>query len=544
MSFKNIRISTKLTLLVGIVVAGFGAFAVLAYSTITKVKINGVAYQEIDLGKQLDADCAPPFLYLAEARMDMFALLTESDAGKMDEDVKAFAAQKKNFQDTEQKYASALPSGKLQDMVKSTVYQEGMTWIGIMESRVIPAKLHGNGIEALSVLNGEAAPHYEAHEAAAHELTTEVESEDKQKEEAASAMASSRLILLFLIGGLITVGIAAFCWIISRTITKALGGTIEVLEEVAGGDLRSRVRVESLDESGVMGNALNNTLERVSEILERILIASKRLTGASETLSTVSQQISANSAETSAQAITVATATQQVTSNLQTVATGADQMGASITDIAKNASEAAKVATNAVTTANTANAAVKKLSESSAEIGEVIKVITSIAKQTNLLALNATIEAARAGEAGRGFAVVANEVKDLARETAKATEEITRKIETIQQDTQSSIHAIESISGVIRQINDISGTIASAVEEQNATTTEMARHISDAAHSSEEITSNISGVAQAAEGTSRGAGDTQKAAEEIVQTTELLRDLVGQFKVNGRASGGATTYTH
>jgi methyl-accepting chemotaxis protein len=254
------------------------------------------------------------------------------------------------------------------------------------------------------------------------------------------------------------------------------------------------------------------------------------LSSASEELTATSQQMSANAEETSAQAKVVSTATVQVSQNLQTVATGAEEMGASIKEIAKNATEAAKVATSAVKVAETANTTVSKLGDSSTEIGQVIKVITSIAQQTNLLALNATIEAARAGEAGKGFAVVANEVKELAKETAKATEDISRKIEAIQTDTKAAVEAIASISEVINQVNGISNTIATAVEEQNATTNEMARNVSEAARGSGEITSNIAGVTEAAASTSRGASDTQKAAAELAKLATSLRELIGRYK--------------
>jgi len=180
-----------------------------------------------------------------------------------------------------------------------------------------------------------------------------------------------------------------------------------------------------------------------------------------------------------------------------------------------------------------------QLGDAAERIGEVIGLIKAIAGQTNLLALNATIEAARAGEAGKGFAVVADEVKELAKETAKATEDISRKIEAIQTDTKAAVDAIASVSQVIVQVNDISNTIATAVEEQNATTNEMARNVSEAAQSSGEITGNIAGVAQAADSTSRGSADTQVAVRQLVETSRQLKNLVTQFKINTDEAEGA-----
>jgi methyl-accepting chemotaxis protein len=212
-------------------------------------------------------------------------------------------------------------------------------------------------------------------------------------------------------------------------------------------------------------------------------------------------------------------------------------MSVTIKDIAKNAGEAAKVAGEAVRTAETANAIVSKLGESSAEIGQVIKVITSIAQQTNLLALNATIEAARAGEAGKGFAVVANEVKELAKQTAKATEDISRKILAIQEDTKSAVDAIGSIGSVIGHLNEISSTIAAAVEQQSATTNEMSRNVMEAAKGSETISQTIDGVAQAAQNTSSSAQDSQKAASQLAEMSTGLRVLVEKFKIDSNGHG-------
>jgi methyl-accepting chemotaxis protein len=254
------------------------------------------------------------------------------------------------------------------------------------------------------------------------------------------------------------------------------------------------------------------------------------LSSASEELAANSQQMVSNAEETAAQAGVVSAAAEQVSKNVQTVATGTEEMSASIKEIAKNAQDAAKVAAVAVKAAETTNATVSKLGESSAEIGKVIKVITSIAQQTNLLALNATIEAARAGEAGKGFAVVANEVKELAKETAKATEDISQKIEAIQGATKSAVQAIAEISGIINKINDYQNTIASAVEEQTATTNEITRNVAEAAKGSSEIAENITGVATAAKSTTSGANDTKKASAELSRMAAELQSIVASSK--------------
>ena len=270
--------------------------------------------------------------------------------------------------------------------------------------------------------------------------------------------------------------------------------------------------------------------ENLKQTLDTVSQNSQALASASEELSATAQQMSSNSEETSSQSNVAAAAAEEVSKNVATVATSAEEMSASVREIAKNATEAAKVATQAVTVAEDTNRTVSKLGESSIEIGKVIKVITSIAQQTNLLALNATIEAARAGEAGKGFAVVANEVKELAKQTASATEEISAKIEAIQGDTKGAVQAINQISGIINQINDISNSIASAVEEQTATTNEIARNASEAARGSTEIAKNITSVSQAAHSTSEGAANTLTASAELARLAAELKKVVDASK--------------
>ena len=274
----------------------------------------------------------------------------------------------------------------------------------------------------------------------------------------------------------------------------------------------------------------NWTLHAFRNAIEPIAQNAVSLANSASEMSTVSTQMGTNAEETAAQANVVSAAAEQVNRHMQSVSTGVEEMSASIREIAKSAAEAARVAGEAVEVAENTNATVNKLGESSSEIGKVIKVITSIAEQTNLLALNATIEAARAGEAGKGFAVVANEVKELAKETAKATEEISQKIEAIQSDTKGAVTAIGQIGQVISRINDISNSIASAVEEQTATTNEMGRNVGEAATGSGEIARNITAVAQAASNTTAGVTGVQKVTQGLTQMAAALQDLVRQFQ--------------
>jgi methyl-accepting chemotaxis protein len=337
----------------------------------------------------------------------------------------------------------------------------------------------------------------------------------------------------------LVVGITA-AFFISRSISSAAHSVLAQAEAIAAGDLtRDDLKVLSQDELGDLTSAINKVNRSLKTTISSIAEHSQQVASASEQLSASSQQITANSEETSSQANVVSEATQHVSQNLQSVSSGAEEMTSTIQSIAANAHEASTVANRAVQTAESAHTTIGKLGESSAEIGEVINVITSIAQQTKLLALNATIEAARAGEAGKGFAVVANEVKELARQTAKATEDISRKITAIQTDTNGAVEAIGTISKVIHQVNDISGTIATAVEEQSATTNEMTRNVADAAKGSEQITQNIAGVAQAAQGTSTSAQESQKAANELAGMAQQLRGLVDQFKIEKTAGEGA-----
>jgi methyl-accepting chemotaxis protein len=336
--------------------------------------------------------------------------------------------------------------------------------------------------------------------------------------------------LVFLVMLLSAIGLGILSYTVTRAIVTPLAEVVRVADEVARGDLTQRLEVETGDEVGQTSRALNQAFAQMGSAIKTIAENSRSLKGASEELTSVSHQMAASAEETSAQAMVVSASAEQVSHNVETVATGVEEMTASIREISDNAHDAARVATEAVDEAENTAATIARLDESSARINDVTKAITSISEQTNLLALNATIEAARAGESGKGFAVVANEVKELARETASATDEIGNRVEEIQHDTRSAVAAIGKIGAIIKRIHEIQNTIASAVEEQTATTNEISRSVTEVAGGSSEIANSISGVATGTKDTASGASTAQNAALELAEMATVLKQLVEKFR--------------
>lgn len=306
---------------------------------------------------------------------------------------------------------------------------------------------------------------------------------------------------------------------------------LQVVAEAAEGNLAQTIDVSGDDVVARIAGGLSRFLADLRVSVTSIGQTAMGVASSSEELSAISQQLTSHSLSAAEQANGVSAGSEQVSANVSIVAASAEEMLASIREISKSATEAARVARTAVSKADETNQTISRLGTSGLEIGKVVKVITSIAQQTNLLALNATIEAARAGEAGKGFAVVANEVKELAKETARATEEIGQQIEAIQGDTKAAVAAIRDVTEIINQVNDISSTIASAVEEQTATTNEIGRNVTDAAKATSEIAHNISHVAGATEHTRAGAVDTQSAAQALTEMAAQLQTLVNRFQL-------------
>ena len=340
---------------------------------------------------------------------------------------------------------------------------------------------------------------------------------EKAIENRIGLFSRSRLAGVSLTGGALGLALGLVIWI-GRSLVVPISASRVRLMQLAQGDLVEKVEVVGRGELGEMTSALEGAVDGMRRAVSPIREGASQLADSVKQQVNLLQNMASNAEETSAQVHVVSSAAEQVSANVRSVAAAAEEMEATIREIASQAHQAARVAGEAVGLAESTGTLVNRLGESGSMIGGVVKTITSIAEQTNLLALNATIEAARAGEVGKGFAVVANEVKELAKETARATEDIGGKIGAIQQDTRLAIEAIRQIQAIITRINEIQTSIASAVEEQSATTREIGRNVTEAAKGTSEIAASITGVADA-------AGSTSKRAQEASLDTESLREL-------------------
>jgi methyl-accepting chemotaxis protein len=351
---------------------------------------------------------------------------------------------------------------------------------------------------------------------------------DATAAEAERTVAQARLLtgITVSVGGVLVLVLG---FVLAHGVLRSVLSVKHSVDALATGDLTVAPSTTSRDELGDMARALAGALERLRALLGEVAGTAHEVTTAVAQVAHAQATVAAGAEETSTQAGVVSSAAAEVSRHVQGAASGAEQMGASIHEIAQNASEAARVAGTAVDAAHGTSATVGRLGESSRQIGDVVRAITAIAEQTNLLALNATIEAARAGEAGKGFAVVAGEVKDLARATGEATEDIARQVQAIQADSDGAVHAIEEISSIIDAINTYQATIASAVEEQTATTAVMTQGVADAAASSGSIAATITGVAEAAAESSRVLAQLGAAVDDLTRLAVRLQDQTEVF---------------
>ena len=404
-------------------------------------------------------------------------------------------------------------------------------WESARDSQLVPAALTGDSAAYTRVLDTVTEPLKGTFVDALDAMTQEA---DAYTADVAAKAHTTAWRTTFISAGAVGVALVLGFWFAlwaSSMMRRSVDGVRRALDGLAAGDMTVACEVTGADEIGRMAAALREAQAALRDALSSVVVTAQQVSAAVEVMSSDITAVAGAAGESTTQAGAAAAGAEQVSRNVQTVAAGAEQMGASIQEIAQNAAQAAKVAAQATDVAAATNEQVSRLGDSSQQIGEVVKVITSIAEQTNLLALNATIEAARAGEAGKGFAVVAGEVKDLARETAKATEDIARRVEAIQADTQSAVGAIGQISNIVADINNYQMTIASAVEEQTVTTSEMSRNVAEAATGSGEIAGNITGVASAASTSSGVVNQMGTAINELAQLSVDLRSEIARFHI-------------
>jgi methyl-accepting chemotaxis protein len=516
------RVGTKIMIAVGIVAvfgAGDGLYALSSLgATNQQVKIGYVHEQELEAIAELRASVNRVWLSVDDYQL-------ASSAAERATDGATVTANRSKIDD----YAQVYRAFPISAEATAAIDEFDTHWAAydkLLESEVLPA-IAGTG-------KIDDAPLTTAMDAVRDDLTTlasiTVQAGAAQETSAESRYQHTKWLVSSLLALALLLGLA-FAAGIARLIVRPLKRCVDALHRIADGDLTARVEVDSADEVGQMATALNATADSMAGMVGRIHTSSDLLAEASDELSAVSSQLSASAEETAVQVDSVSESAGQVSEGVRAVAAGADEMGISIREISNNANEAATVAAEAARAAQSTNASVERLGEASAQIGTVVQMITSIAEQTNLLALNATIEAARAGEAGKGFAVVASEVKDLAMETARATQEITAQVGAIQAESGAAVTAIQEIGRVIATINDYTTTIAAAVEEQTATTGEISRSVGQAAEGSSTIAETIAGVADAARHVTAGATETQQTASELARTAAELQATVATYRL-------------
>ena len=522
----NLPMAAKFLMVIGVaalVALGIGITAVTGMSSMQRDTVHMYADNLVPV-VELDTMQSSAL----NMRIDVLNAGASADPATAEKFLGKVAADDSAFDASLARYATTVPAGNadLEQLRQSmTAYRQ------IRDNELIPAVRHGDRVTFGRVRDQEGAPTFaRINLALANLVTAESTAAHTAQAQAGHTASTARLALIavLVLGVALATGLGL---VQSQLVVAAVRRVGHVAEALGQGDLTRSAGVRSRDEIGRMASALDQATAQLRESIGVVAGSSQSLAAVAEELSGSTQQIASSADETNAQAATVSAAADQVSRNVQTVAAGTEQMSASIREIATNASEAAQVANQAVGIVESVNSTVTQLGASSSEIGNVISLITSIAEQTNLLALNATIEAARAGDAGKGFAVVASEVKDLAQETAKATGDISQRVQAIQSDAEAAVEAIGQIVEVIEKINGYSTMIASAVEEQTSTTSEISRSITEAATGSSQIAENITGVATAADLTTEGVNESRRTADEVARMAGELQQVVVRFQV-------------
>ena len=539
--------SIKAKLTSACVFIALGILVLLATMTLSfeRVKVNGPVYQQIIQGKDLIADILPPPEYIIEAHLVVLQAITDKDSSKIPAYEERFKKLRSDYDERHEYWNKALTGGKIRDLMLDQSYKPAVVFFDTALSEFFPALARGNRVQAEQLLYETLSPAYAAHRKIIDEIVNLSNAENTQTEIRSAELLRSSKIITAMLSVLILATIAILFFFIIRNITSQLRKAVSLANQIADGDLTADVQSTSKDEIGQLLTAMKSMMEKLRTVIGHVADASSQVASSTSQLHTTAEKIAASAEEVASQTGTVATAGEEmsatsddIASNCLTAAEDAKRASQSAGNgariIEKTVAVMHEIACNVQESAKT----VENLGQRSDQIGAIIGTIEDIADQTNLLALNAAIEAARAGEQGRGFAVVADEVRALAERTTRATREIGDMIKSIQTETKGAVVAMElgvqqvetgtmeasrsgeALRDILDQVNAMAAVIsqiATAAEQQTATT--------------REISQNIHQINEVMQETVNGALESATAATQLTDNAEGLERLVHQFRL-------------
>lgn len=566
MILKKLSLTKKLLIPLAFIMVGFATYGWYSYDVLTRLKVKGILYNKIVLGKDLIADILPPPDYIIESYLTALELKENINNDKSVKELsdRLVNKLKKDYFERYSFWKNDLlylpEAADLKSEFLNNSHKPVVEFYDVIEKKYLPAINSKNIENVTNIFNKELKPLYQEHRNCIDKVVSMATNKNINYESYAAKTIGKSLLFLIIIFGISALSGITILLIIIRIIVSNIYKAKESIQHIADqGDLTKRIPIEYQDEIGEMGISINTFIDKLQRILGSIISHAETVASAATELTSVSMQIATNAEEMSAQTSTVASTTELATMNINSissaseemsssadsVATAIEEMSASLNEVSSNCQNELQIVTEANMHAKNSKEVMAKLGSAAKSIGKVIEVINDIADQTNLLALNATIEAASAGDAGKGFAVVANEVKDLAKQTAQATQEIQQQIIEIQTNTESAVQTITAVSEVIEEVNAISHTIVSAVEEQSATINEISRNVSgvntgtrevsknvaESAKGLSEVNTTISGVNSAVSETVRGIVQVKTSAVELSKLSEGLKELLVQFQI-------------